>query len=520
MNAPRRYVLAIDNGTQSVRAIIVDDQGTIVAKGRKELEPYFSAQPGWAEQHPDYYWSALGEAAQALWRTSPVTPTQISGVTLTTQRGTVICLDRDGQPLRPAIIWLDQRTAAVKGGLGPLWDTAFRLAGVSDTVKRFRQKAQINWISQEQPEIWAATEKFLLLSGYLTYRLTGRYVDSIGAQVGYIPFDYKALAWAGPRDWKWKGMPVRRGQLPDLVAPGELLGRLTGAAAAHLGLPADLPVIAAASDKACEILGSGGVSPDIGCMSYGTTATINTTNQRYVEAIPYMPPYPSAIPGRYCTEVMIYRGFWMVSWFKKEFGLREQNLARERGIEPEQLFDELISRVPPGSMGLMLQPYWSPGVREPGPEAKGSIIGFGDVHTRAHIYRAILEGLAYALREGRERIEKKNGVPMRVLKVSGGGSQSDLALQLTADIFNLPVERPHTYETSALGAAMDAMVGLGIHPDMASALKAMTRVGKRFEPDPAIAAIYDRLYQGVYKKMYRQLQPLYRTIREVTGYPR
>jgi len=171
-------------------------------------------------------------------------------------------------------------------------------------------------------------------------------------------------------------------------------------------------------------------------------------------------------------------------------------------------------------MGLMLQPYWSPGVREPGPEAKGSIIGFGDVHTRAHIYRAILEGLAYALREGRERIEKQNKVPMRVLKVSGGGSQSDLALQLTADIFNLPVERPHTYETSALGAAMDAMVGLGIHPDMDSALKAMTRVGERFEPDPATAAIYDRLYQGVYKKMYRQLQPLYRTIREVTGYPR
>jgi sugar (pentulose or hexulose) kinase len=171
-------------------------------------------------------------------------------------------------------------------------------------------------------------------------------------------------------------------------------------------------------------------------------------------------------------------------------------------------------------MGLMLQPFWSPGMREPGLEAKGGIIGFGDVHTRAHIYRAILEGLAYALREGRERIEKKNGVRMTLLKVSGGGSQSDLALQLTADIFNLPVERPHTYETSALGAAMDAMVGLGIHADMTTAIGKMTRVGRRFEPDPATAAIYERLYTGVYKKMYAQLQPLYKTIREITGYPR
>lgn len=516
----RQYVLAIDNGTQSVRAIIVDDLGNIVAKGREELEPYFSDVPGWAEQHPAYYWEALGKACVSLWLESPIKPSQIRGVTLTTQRGTVVCLDQAGEALRPAITWLDQRHAEIRGGLGWFWDSAFRLAGVSDTVRRFRENAQINWLSQHQPDLWARTHKFLLLSGYLSYRLTGRYVDSTGAQVGYLPFDYKGLTWAAPKDWKWKAMPVRPEQLPELVEPCQSLGTLQAEAAAQLGLPAGLPVIAAASDKACEILGSGGVSPDIGCMSYGTTATINTTNTRYVEATPYMPPYPSAIPGRYSTEVMIYRGFWMVSWFKKEFGLREQQTAKAQGVSPEQLFDQLISEVPPGSMGLMLQPYWSPGVREPGPEAKGAIIGFGDVHTRAHIYRAILEGLAYALREGRERIEKKNGVPMTVLKVSGGGSQSDLALQLTADIFNLPVERPHTYETSALGAAMDAMVGLGVHPDMNAAIQKMTRVGKRFEPHPETVKIYERLYTGVYKKMYAQLQPLYKTIREVTGYPR
>ncbi|MNQ90723.1 L-xylulose/3-keto-L-gulonate kinase [compost metagenome] len=216
---------------------------------------------------------------------------------------------------------------------------------------------------------------------------------------------------------------------------------------------------------------------------------------------------------------MIYRGFWMVSWFKQEFGLREMQRAQELGVEPEALFDELVNSVPPGSMGLMLQPYWSPGIREPGLEAKGSIIGFGDVHTRAHLYRAILEGLAYALRQGKEQIEKRSGTAITRLRVSGGGSQSDAAMQLTADIFGLPAERPHVYETSGLGAAIDCAVGLGLHPDFPSAIRAMTRVGQVFQPDPQAQRTYDRLYREVYQGMYKQLRPLYRKIREITGYP-
>jgi sugar (pentulose or hexulose) kinase len=232
-----------------------------------------------------------------------------------------------------------------------------------------------------------------------------------------------------------------------------------------------------------------------------------------------MPAYPSAIPKYFSSEIMIYRGFWMVSWFKKEFGLREQHIAEERGIEPEQLFDELVNQVPPGSMGLMLQPYWSPGVRDPGPEAKGGIIGFGDVHTRSHIYRAILEGLAYGLKEGMHKLEQRNGVKVKTLRVSGGGSQSDAAMQLTADIFGLPSERPHTYETSGLGAAINVAVGLGIYKDYDQAIENMTRVGQVFEPNPESKALYNRLYKEVYLKMYKQLQPLYKSIRDITGYP-
>ena len=280
-----------------------------------------------------------------------------------------------------------------------------------------------------------------------------------------------------------------------------------------------MPLIAAAADKACEVIGAGCLEPHIGCLSYGTTATINTTHRKYVEVIPLIPPYPSAVPGAYSLEGQIYRGYWMVAWFKHEFGHHEQRIAEERGCAPEELFDELVNQVPPGSMGLVLQPYWSPGLKVPGPEAKGAVIGFGDVHTRAHLYRAILEGLAYALREGKERTERRSRVPITELRVSGGGSQSDAAMQVTADVFGLPTARPHLYETTGLGAAIDAAVGLGLHPDFDTAVAAMTRVSQVFEPDPQAHKIYTGLYRRVYKRMYRRLRPLYEAIREVTGYP-
>jgi sugar (pentulose or hexulose) kinase len=199
----------------------------------------------------------------------------------------------------------------------------------------------------------------------------------------------------------------------------------------------------------------------------------------------------------------------MVTWFKHEFGLREQKLADERGIEPEALFDELVATVPPGSDGLVLQPYWSPGLRFPGPEARGAIIGFSDVHTRAHLYRAMLEGLAYAMREGAERTAKRSGIPITELRVAGGGSQSDAAMQLTADVFGLPASRPHVYEASGLGAALDAAVGAHLHADFPTAIREMTRIRDTFEPDAKTHARYDELYSGVYKKMYGRLKPLY-----------
>lgn len=521
MNQNKDLLLAIDNGTQSIKVMIFDLNGHLLAREMVPFRPpYFSEHPGWAEQDPEVFWQALCQACQGLWQQGKVDKERIAGVALTTQRGTVINLDKDGKPLRPAMLWLDQRKTYGQPPIGGLWGLLFKLARVSNTVAYFQEEAEANWIHTYQPYVWENTHKYLLLSGYLTYRLTGEFVDSIGCQVGYVPFDYKRLRWASGWDWKWKCLPVDRDMLPELLPPGQTLGSISANAARETGIPAGLSLIAAAADKACEVIGSGSLQPSTGCLSYGTTATINVTHKKYVEAISLLPPYPSAVPGYHTLEVQIFRGYWMVSWFKEEFGLAEQQEAAIQGIEPEDLFDKLVENVPPGSMGLILQPFWTPGLKLPGPEAKGAIIGFGDIHTKAHVYRSILEGLAYALREGKERIERRTRIPITNLRVSGGGSQSRSAMQLTADVFGLPTAKPHLYETSGLGAAINIAVGLGLHSDFETAIKAMTHVGEVFEPDVKNQQMYDELYNDVYKKMYKRLKPLYERIREITGYPR
>ncbi len=519
MRSSDELILSIDFGTQSVRAVLIDLGGNIVQLARCEIEPYFSAAPGWAEQHPGYFRDKLFETLRKLFSETTHSRERIKAVTLTTQRSTLINVDSEGRPLRPAIVWLDQRLSRVDKYPRGLMDLALRLVDMREAVHFAVKNGECNWLMQNTPDVWEKTAKFLLLSGYLTRVLTGEYRDSVGCTVGYLPFDYRRQQWTDSRHMNYRMFPVEREKLPDLVKPSEIMGYISREASEQTGIPAGLPLVAASADKASEVLGSGVISPGTACLSYGTTATVQTTHSRYHEVIPFFPSYPSALPDCYNTEVQIYRGYWMISWFKKEFGLKEIQMAEQAGSHPELFFDAMVDEVPAGSMGLILQPYWSPGVKVPGTEAKGAIIGFGDVHTRAHVYRAILEGLAYSLRDGLARTVKRTKVPVTSVVVSGGGSQSRQAMQITADIFNMEAYRPHTYETSALGAAINAAVGMGYYPDFSSAVAAMTRRGDSFSPDPGNAAIYGELYEKVYRKMYRHLQPLYEQIRDITGYP-
>ncbi len=524
MSAPRipqgagELVLAIDVGTQSTRAALVDLKGEILHLVKTAVEPYFSERPGWAEQRPETYWQVLGDSCRRLLQRAGPLAERVVAVTLATQRGTYVNVDHDGVPLRPAIVWLDQRKASTEGLIPALSVPLLKALGVHGFVEFVTRYCRSNWIRQNQPDIWQRTHKFLCLSGYLTHQLTGEYRESAGNIVGTMPIDAKRSRWAGKWDPRRRLFFVEDEKLPELVRPSDLLGHVTAQAAAETGIAAGLPVIAASNDKGCELLGAGCLTPEIACISLGTIATINTHNAKYVEVRRLLPPYPSAIPGHFYSEVAVTRGLWMVSWFKREFGLRETLRADEDGTAPEALFDDLLRQVPPGSMGLVLQPYWTPGP-DVATYAKGSIIGFGDIHTRAHLYRAIIEGIAFALQEGAELTQRKNGVPITRIRATGGGSQSDGIMQITADVFGRPVERPHTHETALVGAAIDAAVGLKLFSDFDLAVPAMTRVREVFEPIPGHVERYRELYERVYLRMYRRLRPLFREIQRITGYP-
>jgi len=509
-----KYFLSIDNGTQSVRAIVFDGQGQLIAKSKIEIEPYFSEHKGWAEQHADYFWNSLCKACQELWPQLPIPKKSIAAVSVTTQRATVVPMGINNQPLRPAISWLDQRKVETKPKLKKLESAIMSLIRARPLVDLMHAEAEANWIEQNEPDIWKQVHKFLLLSGYHNYKLTGQYNDAIASTVGFVPFEYKTQEWASKKDWKWRAMPIQPEMLPEVFAAGSVLGKITEAAAEETGIPKGLPLIASGSDKACEVLGTGCVDNQTGSLSYGSLATLNVTSEKYLEAIPFYPAYPGVIPNTFNIEMMVQRGYWMVSWFKKEFGLHEEQLAASQGISPESLFDELLAKVPPGCDGLMLQPYWSPSNGD-GPETRGSIIGFNEDHTRAHLYRAMIEGLTFALRDSKELIEKRSGKSISRLIVSGGGSQSDQVMQITADIFGMTVLRPHTFETSSLGAAIASSVGIDLYPDFSTAVDNMTHEGDKFDPIDANKDIYNDLYHKVFKKMYGQLQPSYKAIHSI-----
>lgn len=512
-----KVLLAFDCGTQSLRAMLFDPAGELLAKAKVAYEPYLSPNPGWAEQDPELYWRSLCTACLTLKAEHPGLFAAIAGIAVTTLRDSLINVDRQGRPLRPAILWLDQRKAESRARISTGRKLAYSAVGMREAVAVIEHEAKANWIRQNQPDVWENTHKYLQVSGFLNYRLTGVFVDSAASQIGHVPFDHRRRTWARAGDIKSLIMPVEREKEPDLVEPGALIGTVTDRAANETGLMKGLPVVAAGSDKGCETIGVGCVSPDAASLSFGTTATIQTTSRRYFEPIRFMPAYTAALPGYYNPEVEIFRGYWMISWFKQEFGEHEMVEAMRTGEAPEVLLNRLLETVPAGSMGLVIQPYWSPGLKTP--EAKGAMIGFGDVHSRAHIYRAIIEGLGYALLDGMHHIERAGGVRIRQLMVSGGGSQSDDICQITADIFDRPVNRGATHEAAGLGAAIVAAVGIGIHSDFRRAIDWMVRYTRTFTPREEFVRVYHSLYEDVYAGLYDTLKPLYRRIRAITGYP-
>jgi len=510
-------LLAIDCGTQSLRSLLFTAQGEVLERAVVVYEPYLRTKPGWAEQDADLFWRSVCDTCGTLKARAPHLFERIAGIGVTAQRDSMVNVDERGVPLRPVITWLDQRKASSVYLPSLPMRLAYRLVGMEEAITKLQADGKCNWIRQRQHEIWDKTHKYLQVSGFLNFKLTGQFRDSVASQIGHIPFNYKKFRWASKRELSSKLFPVEPNKLPELVKPGDRIGVVSPESAKETGIPEGIPVISCGSDKGCETIGMGVLNERSASLSFGTTATVQTTTRTYFEPIRFMPAYPALIPGHYNPEVEIFRGYWMITWFKNEFAHEEVSEAHERGVRPEQVLDAMLREIPAGSMGLLVQPYWGPGLKHS--EAKGSMIGFGDVHRKPYVYRAVIEGLGYALLDGLRQMEQAGKFHVERIAASGGASRSNGVCGITADIFDLPLLRGATHEAAGLGAAIVTAVGLGMYPSFDSAIRSMVQYERTFEPNSQNAAIYRELYYRVYRKIYPALQPLYEQIREITGYP-
>lgn len=500
-------VLVIDVGTQSMRGIVFDEKGNLLVKEQVKYLPYLAKKNGYMEQRADMYWETLCQITKAITEKQPQLMQDIIAMSVDTFRDTAVLLDENNNVLRDCILWSDQRIADTSEKLPAKQRFLFKLVGMDRPIKAIRQKVKTRWVQQNEPELWQKVKKVAHVSAYLNWKLTGNLTDSYASTIGHFPFDNKKKRWMKPNDLLCPVFDLPLSMMVPLCSPGDVMGQITAEAAALSGLPEGLKVYASGSDKSCETLGVGCVGRNVASVSFGTSSTVQFSTKKYFEPETFMPAYVSVLKDYYNPEVQIFRGYWMISWFKQNFARHLEKRAEAEGRSVEEIMNEEMESIPAGSDGLVLQPFWQAGLTTP--EAKGAIIGFSDFHTRAHVYRAIVEGIDFALREGLERMERRGKQKIDFIAVAGGGSQSDLICQIAADVFNKPVKRVQTYETSALGAAMSTFMATGLYKDEYEAVNAMVRYVKTFTPNPQNVKIYDNIYKNIYFKLYKKLQKFY-----------
>ncbi len=509
--------LTFDFGTQSVRASIFDPSGNCLAMAKKVYEPpYYRSKPGYAEMDPDYYWRCLCECTNSLVRDHSDLVSRVKGIELDCFRDSAVLLDKDNKVIRPMILWLDQRLAKCKEPLPLIPRALFRLVGKTDVINMNRRRTMANWIKENEPENFKKIAKYVSVSTYFVMRLTGELKDSPSDFTGHYPLDYKKKQWYKnpPKHLQGQIFSLRKDQLCELVDTQGLLGKISKEGSDQTGLPEGLPLFAGGSDKSCETLGSGVYDDSLAAISLGTACTIETTVKKYTPPAPFFPAYPSVQKDVYNMDVQIYRGFWLINWFLKEFGAKQIEDLIVDETDPGE-FNKKLFDIPPGSEGLVIQPYWGSPLEHP--LVRGSMTGFFEGTTRLHVYKAMIEGIAFELRQAGEYFQKKIKHSFQAIRISGGGASSDEICQIFADIFGLPVERVQTNETSSLGAAIGTFLSLGVYASAEEAVKNMVRVTSRFEPNPEAHKIYDELFKNAYRKLYPSLKGVYSYLYEFSS---
>ena len=504
-------VIGIDCSTTGVKAIAWDMNGNAAATGRSSLS-LLKPRPDWHEQKAEDWWSATAEALRQV--TAQVEPGQIAALSIAHQRETFVPVDEKGQPLRNAILWMDERARPLLPGLGQKFGFDHFHAITGKPLSGNLTIGKIAWLQAYEPKVGQQAAYYLDVHAYLVYRLTGQYRTGWGCADPMGLFDITLNDWSAELV---EGSGLSLEQFPQAFPPGAVLGEVTPQAALECGLPAGVLVAAGLGDGQSAGLGANITRQDEAYLSMGTSFISGVYSEQYRVDQAFRTLY-AGIPGTYFIETAILGGSYIVRWFIENFsGLEEDKTGL--GSSGEKVFDADAAKVAPGSHGLMLVPYWNSAM---GPywdaSASGIVVGWRGAHQRPHLYRAILEGIAFEQCLNTGGVERVLGTRILRYVAAGGGAQNDLWCQIVADITGIPVYRAATQECAALGAGILAASAAGLYPDVRQAAQVMAHTSSQgFEPDTGRHAFYQQLYEEVYVHLYPALQKYLRRLTELTG---
>lgn len=494
-------VIGIDCSTTACKAIAFDRQGRPQAEGRASL-PLNIPKPSWHEQPAEAWWSAACDALRSL--TQLVNPARLAAAAVAIQRETFVVAGEDGRPLRPAMVWMDERSREILPTLAARYGT-----------ERFHQEAgkpltanlvpgKLAWLRANEPETYSAVRHVLDVHAYLCHHLIGSYVTSWGCADPTGLFDMPNRHWNIPL---LAELGLDPACLPPAVIPGSWVGSISQSAAAQTGLPQGLPLFAGLGDGQAAGLGLNITNPGEAYLNLGTAVVSGST----VDAYRWSPAFRThfgGIPDSYFLETVLLGGTYTITWLINNFA---QPGAPPPGAYPSQeaALEALAEQVPPGAQGLVLVPYWNSAMNpywDPG--ASGIVAGWRGHHGLGHLYRAILEGIAYEQHLAMQGVEQATQQPVEQYVVVGGGANSALWRQILADVTGKTVLRAQVTEASALGAAVLAAAGAEWYADVRAAARAMSPDrGPACRPDTDRHAAYQEIVDQVYRHLFPSLQP-------------
>jgi xylulokinase len=498
------YVIGIDSSTTATKAVVWDRGGRAVAEGRGEFALALP-RPGWHEQDAEDWWRSCATAVtQAL---DSVDGSDIEAICVTHQRETFVCVDEQGRPVRPAIVWMDVRATREVADLGS--EEIHRLTGKPPDTTPALYK--LLWLREHEPETLERTRRVVDVHAFLVHRLTGmwRTTTACADPLGLI--DMERGDWS---DDLLARVGLSRDRVPTLFAPGEVIGELSAAAAQQLGLPAGLPVVGGAGDGQSAGLGANATQPGQAYLNLGTAVVAGTMSERYAWHRAFR-TLIGAVPGTYAMETLLQGGTYTVNWFLERIAMLDAP-SLGLGLRDVDVLETAAARLGPGAEGLLLVPYLA-SAQTPywDPAARGIMFGLAGHHGRQHIFRAVMEGIAFEQRLAFDEMEPQLDQAIEVLLTTGGGSRSPLWRQIVADVTGKMVVACREAETTSLGAGIQAATVAGWHGSLLDTAEAMSGVGARHTPSASAAARYDELF-AVYREIYPRTAPLHQALQRAT----